>query len=63
LSHRIKRLEVSWFKSLFRGGFLNAPTRCSVKCLCGYKLFFDPIFIVDLARSLASTVLYLRCSS
>jgi hypothetical protein len=33
LSHRIKRLEVSWFKSLSHGGFSNAPTRCLVKCL------------------------------
>jgi hypothetical protein len=33
LSHRIKRLEESWFKSFFHGGFLNMPTSCSVKCL------------------------------
>jgi hypothetical protein len=31
LSRRIKRLKDSWFKLLFRGGFSNAPTRCSVK--------------------------------
>jgi hypothetical protein len=33
LSRRIKRLEVLWFKLLSRGGFLNAPTSCLVKCL------------------------------
>jgi hypothetical protein len=33
LSHRIKRLEYSWFKSHFCVDFPNAPTRCSVKCL------------------------------
>jgi hypothetical protein len=33
LSHRFKRLECSCFKSLFRSDFLNASTRCSVKCL------------------------------
>jgi hypothetical protein len=44
LSHQIKRFEDSWFKSFFRGDFSNAPTRCSVKCLWGYKLFFDLIF-------------------
>jgi hypothetical protein len=33
LSHRIKRLEDSWFKLFSLGGFLNVSTRCSVKCL------------------------------
>jgi hypothetical protein len=33
LSRQIKRLEGSWFKSLSRGDFLNAPTSCSVKYL------------------------------
>jgi hypothetical protein len=41
---------------LLNGGFLNAPIRSSVKWLRGYKLFFDLVFIVDLARGLASTV-------
>jgi hypothetical protein len=31
LSHRIKRLEDSWFKLFSLGGFLNTPTSCSVK--------------------------------
>jgi hypothetical protein len=31
LSHWIKRLEVSWFKSRSRGDFTNASIRCSVK--------------------------------
>jgi hypothetical protein len=35
---------------------LNASIRCSVKCLWGYKLFFDSIYVVDLACYLASTV-------
>jgi hypothetical protein len=47
-SHRTKRLEDSWFKSLSCGNFPNTPTRCSVKCLKGYKLFFELISIVDL---------------
>jgi hypothetical protein len=33
LGHRIKRLEGLWFKSLSRGDFPNAATKCSVKCL------------------------------
>jgi hypothetical protein len=33
LSHRIKRLEDLWFKSLFNCDFLNVPTSCSVKYL------------------------------
>jgi hypothetical protein len=28
-----QKLDVSWFKSLSRGVFPNAPTMCSVKCL------------------------------
>jgi hypothetical protein len=58
-----KNLEGLAFNLLSRGDFPNAPTRYSVKCLRGYKLFFDLILIVDLARSLASTVLYFRCGS
>jgi hypothetical protein len=38
-----QKLEDSWFKSLSCGGFSKAFTRCSVKCMLGYKLFFDPI--------------------
>jgi hypothetical protein len=63
LSHRIKRLEDSWFKLFFHGDFLNTSTRCSVKCLWGHKLSFDLIFIIDLACVLASTVSYFRCGS
>jgi hypothetical protein len=33
LSRQIKRLKDLWFKLLFYGDFLNAPTSCSVKCL------------------------------
>jgi hypothetical protein len=49
-------------ESLSRCDFLNAPTRCSVKWLLGYKLFFDLIFVIDLACSLTSTVLCFHCS-
>jgi hypothetical protein len=56
LSHRIKRLEGSWFKLLSCSDFSNAPTRCSVKFLLGYKLFFDLIFIIDLARGHVSII-------
>jgi hypothetical protein len=33
LSYRIKKLKVFEFKLLSYGDFLNAPTRCSVKCM------------------------------
>jgi hypothetical protein len=55
LSHRIKKLEDLWFKLLFYGDFLNVATRCSMKFLWGYKLLFDLILIVDLARILAGS--------
>jgi hypothetical protein len=56
LSYRIKRFEDLWFKSFSCSNFSNAFTKDSVKYLLGYKLFFDPNFVVDLTRSLASTV-------
>jgi hypothetical protein len=62
LSHRIKRPEDLWFKSYFHGDFPNSSTRCSVKCLWGSNMFFRSIFIIDLARCLASTIPCL-CSS
>jgi hypothetical protein len=61
LSRRIKIFDDSLFKLLSHGGFLDASTRCSVKYLCGYKLFFDLIFIVDLACGLADNDLYFCC--
>jgi hypothetical protein len=63
LSHRIESLEDLWSKSFSRGSFPNTPTRCSVKCLRGGKLFFELISVVDLARGLASTILYFRYGS
>jgi hypothetical protein len=63
LSYRIKKLEDSWFKLLFRSDFLNTPTRYSVKCIRGHKLFFDSIFIVDLGRGLASSIPCFHCGS
>jgi hypothetical protein len=51
-----KKLEGLTFNLLSRSDFLNLSTRCSVKCPRGYKLFFDPILIVDLACSLISTL-------
>jgi hypothetical protein len=63
LSHRIKRIDDSWFKSFFYGDFSNASTRCSVKCLRGHKLFFDLIFAVDFTRILASIVSCFHCVS
>jgi hypothetical protein len=44
LSHRIESLEDLWSKSFSRGSFSNTPTRCSVKCLRGYKLFSTRFF-------------------
>jgi hypothetical protein len=58
-----KRFEHSWFKSLFHGDFPNTYNRCSVKCLWWYKPFFESIFVVDLARSLASTIPCFRYGS
>jgi hypothetical protein len=58
-----KKIESSWFKSFFHSDFLNASIRCSVKYLCGYKLFFDPIFVIDLAPGLADTDSYFCCGS
>jgi hypothetical protein len=31
--------------------------------LVGYKLFFDPIFVIDVARGLGDTDSYFRCGS
>jgi hypothetical protein len=63
LSCRIKRLEVLWFKLFFHGDFLNVSISCLVKCLWGYKPFFDLIFVVDLVRGLAGIDLCFYCSS
>jgi hypothetical protein len=62
LSRRVKWLEGSWFKLLSHSDFLNTPNRCSVKWLWGYKLLFDLIFVVDLARVLVGIDLCFRCS-
>jgi hypothetical protein len=43
LSHRIESLEDLWSKLFSHGSFPNTPTRCSVKCLRGDKLFFESI--------------------
>jgi hypothetical protein len=50
LSHRIKRLKDLWFKLLSRGNFLNTPTRCSVKCLRGYKTVFLSRFLSSISH-------------
>jgi hypothetical protein len=63
LESPINRLEDLRFKLFSNGCFPNAPTRCSVKCLKVYKLFFDLIFIVDLTYGLASTISCFCCSS
>jgi hypothetical protein len=38
-----QKLEDYWFKSLSHDGFSKAFTRCSVKYMLEYKLFFNPI--------------------
>jgi hypothetical protein len=63
LSHWIESLEDLWSKSFSRGSFPNTPTKCSVKYLRGYNLFFVSILLVDLSRGLASTVPCFRCGS
>jgi hypothetical protein len=62
-SHRIKRLEDSWFKLLSHGDFLNASTRCSLNCLWGHKLILIHFFVISLAQGLASIALCFRCGS
>jgi hypothetical protein len=63
LESPINKLEDLRFKLFLNGCFSNTPTRCSVKCLKVYKLFFDLIFIVDLTHDLASIIPCFRCSS
>jgi hypothetical protein len=63
LSYWIKRLKILRSKLHSHGDFLNALISCSVKCLRGYKLFFDLISVVDLVQDLASTVQCFRCDS
>jgi hypothetical protein len=53
LSCRIKKLEESWSKSFSSGSFLNTPTRCSMKCPRGDKLFLSRVL------SLISYVVFL----
>jgi hypothetical protein len=43
-----RKSQVLWSKWFSRGSFSNTPTRCSVKCLRGYKLFFESISCVVL---------------
>jgi hypothetical protein len=50
-----KKLEDSRSKSFSHGSFSNTPTRCSVKCLSGDKLFLSRVFVVDLLCCLVST--------
>jgi hypothetical protein len=49
-SHRIKRLENSWFKLLSHGDFLNASTRCSLNCLRGHKLILIHFFLSSVSH-------------
>jgi hypothetical protein len=63
LSYQIRKLEFSWFQSLSRGGFQNAPVSCSVKCLRGLELIFCLIFITSLTLVPASINLYFLCGS
>jgi hypothetical protein len=59
----IEKLKVLLFKLVTYGDFLNTPSRCSVKCLWGYRLFFDLIFVINLARSFTGIDLCFRCGS
>jgi hypothetical protein len=66
LSHRIKGLKFFSSELLFHGGFRNASTSCSVKCLKWLKLCFGPIFIANLTRALClhhvlSSTVFLSC--
>jgi hypothetical protein len=63
LSCQIEKLEVLSFRSLSHGDFLNVPNKCLVKCMGGYKLSFDLIFVADLARVLADTYSYFHYGS
>jgi hypothetical protein len=46
LSHRIRKLEVSWSLLHSHGGFPNSSARCSVKCVRGVELPFDSFLTV-----------------
>jgi hypothetical protein len=47
----------------FHGVFSNTSAKCSVKYLWGYKMFFDLILIIDLARGLSGIDLCFYCVS
>jgi hypothetical protein len=63
LSHRIEKLEDSWSKLFSGGSFSNTPTKCSVKCPRGDKLFSESICVVELSRDLTSTIPCFPCGS
>jgi hypothetical protein len=54
-SHCVESLEDLWSKLLSRSSFLNTPTKCSVKCPRGDKLFLSQVFVVYLLCGLIST--------
>jgi hypothetical protein len=59
----VESLEDLWSKLFSRSSFSNTPTKCSVKCPRGDKLFLSRVFIVYLAGGLISTSQCLRYSS
>jgi hypothetical protein len=60
LSRRIEKLKVLLFKLVSYDDFLNTSSRCSVKYLWGYRLFFDLIFVINLACSFTGIDLCFR---
>jgi hypothetical protein len=58
-----KKLKVFLFELLSHGGSSNTSASCSVKYLCRYKSFIDPIFVVDFARVLADIISCFHCGS
>jgi hypothetical protein len=54
-SHRVESLEDLWSKLFSRGSFSNTPTKFSMKCPRGDKLFLSRVFVVYLLCGLIST--------
>jgi hypothetical protein len=62
-SHRVESLENLWSKLFSGGSFSNTPSKYSVKCPRGDKLFSESIGVVDLSRDHTSTSPGFQCRS
>jgi hypothetical protein len=55
LSHRIESVENLWSKLFSEGSFSNTPSKYSVKCPRGDKLFSESFCVVGLSHDHTST--------